>query len=642
MRSEFEVAVPGTALALPQAERRADLLRMHPHPPMAVIPTRLLALTCAACMLASCGDAVAPVVPVATTITTSTATVGFSSLAATSTVTAVVLDQTGAAMPSASVTWSSDEPAVVTVSSGGVITSVGNGSTTVRASSGDAEAEVAVSVAQAVATLELLDDSVSLKDPGDASPLLVQVLDALGSNVPSAALAWSSSDPAIASVDSTGLVTAVATGTVSVVVVAGALSDTVRVTVEPELMLLAVGAGVRSGAVASDVALSARVTDVDGNPYPGATVTWTIVSGTGAIVSSATVSSDEGGYAGAVWRFGTQAGSQQARATIETRGRSEVVDYDGDAAAGPAVRAAMTADTVLLSARGETAFLAPAYFDEYDNVTTSTGTSWSVDDASIATVSTTGLVTGMDEGTTWVRLGLGSVQDSVEITVAHRGAITVTFDDGWRTVYENAWPLFQEFDIRGNIGVYTEAVGFPAYMTEAHLDELHDAGWSMASHTVSHDTLTTLSAGDLDYELRASQQWLVDRGYRGTNVLIVPYHEFEEPERIAASAYYTAARGKSANEFTPDSLVSWMPSNPYLLRGIDAESLPYTTVAGRDRLRTLLQRTADEGAFLDVYFHMIPPENVAALRATLEVLDEFRERVLPYHELYPIWARSVF
>ena len=40
--------------------------------------------------------------------------------------------------------------------------------------------------------------------------------------------------------------------------------------------------------------------------------------------------------------------------------------------------------------------------------------------------------------------------------------------------------------------------------------------------------------------------------------------------------------------------------------------------------------------------HMIPPQNVADLRATLEVLDEFRERVLPYHELYPIWARSVF
>ena len=85
-----------------------------------------------------------------------------------------------------------------------------------------------------------------------------------------------------------------------------------------------------------------------------------------------------------------------------------------------------------------------------------------------------------------------------------------------------------------------------------------------------------------------------------------------------------------------------MPSNPYLLRGIDAESLPFTTAAGRNRLRALLQRTADEGAFLDVYFHKMLPGNVDALRATLEVLAEFEDRVLPYHELYPLWARPVF
>ena len=51
---------------------------------------------------------------------------------------------------------------------------------------------------------------------------------------------------------------------------------------------------------------------------------------------------------------------------------------------------------------------------------------------------------------------------------------------------------------------------------------------------------------------------------------------------------------------------------------------------------------ADEGAFLDLFFHHLPPGNVDAFRATLAVVDEFRERVLPYHELYPAFARSVF
>jgi hypothetical protein len=29
-------------------------------------------------------------------------------------------------------------------------------------------------------------------------------------------------------------------------------------------------------------------------------------------------------------------------------------------------------------------------------------------------------------------------------------------------------------------------------------------------------------------------------------------------------------------------------------------------------------------------------------RETLAVVDEFRDRVLPYHELYPVYARSVY
>ncbi len=55
----------------------------------------------------------------------------------------------------------------------------------------------------------------------------------------------------------------------------------------------------------------------------------------------------------------------------------------------------------------------------------------------------------------------------------------------------------------------------------------------------------------------------------------------------------------------------------------------------------MLQRTLDEGRFLDVLFHQIPPANVPALRETLTIIDTFRDRVLPYHELYPKFARVV-
>jgi hypothetical protein len=159
---------------------------------------------------------------------------------------------------------------------------------------------------------------------------------------------------------------------------------------------------------------------------------------------------------------------------------------------------------------------------------------------------------------------------------------------------------------------------------------------------MTHDSLTTLSLGELDWELRASRAWIDARGYRGSNVFIVPFHDWSVRERNAIAGYYEATRGTSANATVPDVLVAWRPANPYDLTGIDAGQLPYTTPAGRDHLRAVLQRTADEGAFVDVFFHHLPPANIADFEATLAIIDEFRERVLPYHELYPRFARGVF
>jgi peptidoglycan/xylan/chitin deacetylase (PgdA/CDA1 family) len=230
----------------------------------------------------------------------------------------------------------------------------------------------------------------------------------------------------------------------------------------------------------------------------------------------------------------------------------------------------------------------------------------------------------------------------VLVTVVPRGAITITFDDGWLSAYENGKPVMDEFGLDGNIGVYTEAVGWPGYMSEGQLQQVHDEGWTLVSHTVSHDSLTTLSDPVLDWELRQSRQWLLDRGFdRGADIFVAPYHDFGPRERLATSTYYQASRGASANAVVPDSLVLWQPTNPYELTGIDVDQLPYTTPVGRAHLRTILERTLAEGRFIDVFFHQVPPANVDAMRATLAIVDEFRERVLPYHRLYPDLARVV-
>ena len=480
------------------------------------------------------------------------------------------------------------------------------------------------------ASISVTPGAVELAVPGATFQLQAVVRAADGTPVPDAVVEWTTGDPDVVVISSRGLATAVADGETSVPARAAGLA------------LRPAGPDSLAAAVTSTLSLTARVENMEGDPYPGATVRWTVAPGSGLIAAGAG-SSGTDGTVDATWTLGTLAGPQTAFATLETGGELLVVAFNATATPGPATSVALSADTVFLGGPGEQAWLRPLVLDAWGNVAAAEDVTWSTHDPGVATVDELGVVTGTGAGSAWVVASLGARLDSVEVTLVPRGAVTLTFDDGWRSVYENAWPVLQDFPgLRANVGVYTEAVGWPGYLTEAHLAELHEAGWSMVSHTVSHDSLTTLSAPELDHELRASQEWLRARGFRGTDVLIAPYHDFTDAERAAAATYYRAARGTSAHATVPETLVPWMPEQPFHLTGIPADDLPYTTGEGRDRLRDLLARARDEGRFLDVFLHQVPPENVDAFRALLEVLAEFGGLVRPYHELFPVEPRTVY
>ena len=87
-----------------------------------------------------------PQTPVATTIQLSTPTLEIDSLGATQQLTAAVLDQSGSAMPSASVSWSTTDGSVASVSTSGLVTAEWNGSVSVTARSGSLSASATVQV----------------------------------------------------------------------------------------------------------------------------------------------------------------------------------------------------------------------------------------------------------------------------------------------------------------------------------------------------------------------------------------------------------------------------------------------------------------------------------------------------------------
>ena len=161
---------------------------------------------------------------------------------------ATIHDQSGQVMPGAPVTWSTSDPSVAQVDPTGTAVSVGNGRAQVAATSGNATAAASVVVAQQGAVVEvdwggpglLLGDSVQVTLPVANDPN--------GHRIAPARIAWTTSDPAVATIDPDGWVRTVAPGQVRIEVDVGGFVAAQDYSIDLEPGFLEVALTVPAGA----------------------------------------------------------------------------------------------------------------------------------------------------------------------------------------------------------------------------------------------------------------------------------------------------------------------------------------------------------------------------------------------------------
>ena len=212
--------------------------------------------------------------------------IGFEALGETYTLTATAADEYGNAIDASAVTWSSDDWAVVTVDLDGVVTAEGNGITSVTASNGDLTAAVDVIVQQVAVTLELAAAQDSLHTIGATVEVAVDAQDGNGNALPAELTDWASLDPAVATVDDGGVVTAAGPGTARIVGSSGSVADTVEVVVDPTATALEITTGALLLTALEDTAVAvAQAADASGTPFT-VQPSWAVESTTVASVST--------------------------------------------------------------------------------------------------------------------------------------------------------------------------------------------------------------------------------------------------------------------------------------------------------------------------------------------------------------------
>ena len=213
---------------------------------------------------------------------------------------ATAKDKSGAIVASAVIAWSSSAPSVATVSSAGGVTGVSAGTATITASSGGFS-----STSQVTVTLDDTPASITLAPPGPIAlvagslvTLTATVRAPDGRVVPTATVAYSSTDASVASVTA-GVVVAAKVGTATITATSGTVSASIVVTVS---VGPAAALGVRTQPLGTTVGtpLSTQpvveIRDGAGNLVPTATtaVTVAIASGGGLITGTTTINAAGG------------------------------------------------------------------------------------------------------------------------------------------------------------------------------------------------------------------------------------------------------------------------------------------------------------------------------------------------------------
>ena len=190
-------------------------------------------------------------------------------------VTAQVVDRRSQALASILPAWSTENSSVATVSAAGLVTGMGTGTTTLRATHASFSTPVTIVVVQRPVAIELSTATLSFASLTDTGTVRAIVRDSRGIAIPSSVLLWSSSDTTKVRVNTSGRATSVANGTATITAAVGTLSRPVGVTVaQVAASLTASHDSVWLQSLPDTTAVSATVRDARGVAMPQATVTW--------------------------------------------------------------------------------------------------------------------------------------------------------------------------------------------------------------------------------------------------------------------------------------------------------------------------------------------------------------------------------
>lgn len=207
-----------------------------------------------------------------------------------------------------------------------------------------------------------------------------------------------------------------------------------------------------------------------------------------------------------------------------------------------------------------------------------------------------------------------------QLTIAASPSVSLTFDDGWLSIYQNAFPILNAAGKKATLYLNSGLVGTPSYMTWGNVVTMSNSGWEIGGHTSTHLELPTLTFLQMQEQISQDYTTLTAHGLIPIN-FATPFGAYDQTVISEIASYYESHRG-----FHDIGTNQW-PYNMYLLKVRQITNA--TTLA---EVETWIQEAVSTNSWLILVFHEILPTvdpldpytwSNANLQALMTLLDTY-------------------
>lgn len=210
------------------------------------------------------------------------------------------------------------------------------------------------------------------------------------------------------------------------------------------------------------------------------------------------------------------------------------------------------------------------------------------------------------------------IKEAKQIDTGYNGPalITLSYDDGHISNYNYAFPLHQQYNIKGNFNLHTSAINASSIrFTHEQIVECHNWGMEMSSHSHSHQRLTDLTDEQIHFECTESKRILSEiLGGIEIPSLAVPFSFYDTRVKNIIAQHFESARifSNQLNNIPPED-VHWLKS---------AIAVYNTTTF--NQVKTVIDNAINSKKWCFIMLHGINPDvaNLAQYEITPQLLEE--------------------